>query len=265
MTFFFVRPAVNTGEKVHQKTWSNNASVRDTRRPPRGGLLVSLGQASVVSACRRADRRRGDGCFALFEPVTVTFHLEDVNMVGEAVEQCNRSSVRSELELTPALVDGVGEKRKKETPQCQETHPPYAGNTGAESSSWRVAGRSIDQLGARVRTLGQRDLQMSQGRRCSMKGCGGDGLDHDRARGNSRRPAARETGCWREEREILAKAAGLVRSGDRFDAVAAFRVRKGQPGYARHCYHVPRTGRLRQRLLRATHAATCGARARMPN
>jgi hypothetical protein len=29
---------------------SKNASVRDARRPPRGGLLVSPGQASVVSA-----------------------------------------------------------------------------------------------------------------------------------------------------------------------------------------------------------------------
>jgi hypothetical protein len=29
-----------------------------------------------------------DAAFAMFEPVTVTVHLKDVNVVSEAIEQC---------------------------------------------------------------------------------------------------------------------------------------------------------------------------------
>ena len=53
--------------------------------PPRGGLLVSSWSSFggvgglIVSA---------GTVLALFEPVTVAVHFEDMNVVGEAIEQC---------------------------------------------------------------------------------------------------------------------------------------------------------------------------------
>ena len=67
----------------------------------------------------------------------------------------------------------------------------------------------------------------------------------------------RENRVLREEREILAKPrpGSLRRPARRRHGV---RLRKGQPGHARDCHDVPRTGRLRQRLLRAAQAAADG-------
>jgi hypothetical protein len=62
---------------------SKNTSVRDARRPPAGGLLVSprSGSGGLVGLIISAD-----AALAVFEPVTVAVHLEDVNVVGEAIE-----------------------------------------------------------------------------------------------------------------------------------------------------------------------------------
>jgi len=137
------------------------------------------------------------------------------------------------------------------------THPPYAPEYRRRIIELARAGRSIDQLAREfeptANAFGKWVKQASLD-----EGLRSDGLTTTEREELTR--LRRENRVLREEREILAKAAapGLLRRPAR--RRHGVRVRKGQPGHARHCYHVPRTGRLRQRLLRAAHAATCGAR-----
>ena len=50
------------------------------------------------------------------------------------------------------------------------------------------------------------------------------------------------------------KSRGLVRAGDRTRSRRRIRVREGAPGRPSDRHHVPRAGRLRQRVLRVAHA-----------
>jgi hypothetical protein len=109
--------------------------------------------------------------------------------------------------------------KEKEFSQCPEPIHHTHWNTGGDSSSWRELAAASPRWRASSSPRSRRFRQWVKQAELD-EGLRSDGLTTTEREELNR--LRRENRVLREEREILAKAAALVRSGDRRDAITAF-------------------------------------------
>ena len=138
-----------------------------------------------------------------------------------------------------------------------KTRPPYPPEfrarlielvrPGARRRSWP----SSSSRPARRSATGSRQAERDAGRR--------DGRPDDRGARGAAPAAPREQDPPRRAGD-LKKSRGLVRSGDRLDPVQGFEFVRAHRATHPRRHHVPRAGRLPQRVLRVAVPARLGAR-----
>ena len=128
-----------------------------------------------------------------------------------------------------------------------KTHSPYAPEYRRQMVELVRSGRTPGELAREFECSASairnwvRQADRDEGRR-------EDGLTSSEL--EELRRLRRDNRQLREEREILAKATALVRSGDRLGAGRSPRAREGESGPSSGGHDVPGAGRLPQRVLR---------------